>query len=61
MHHLIAVERRLAEVEANARTYAQKCDEERRHHLTHSGARGPGFYAAAEGLCAVRTIIRRAK
>jgi hypothetical protein len=57
MHELIRHERELKRIGSNAESYRRECETIRRNGLQHPGRRPPDFYAATEGMCAVRKIM----
>jgi hypothetical protein len=57
MHDAIRLERERKMIEARAENYLYACEKTRRDGLQHPGRRSPDFYAATEGMCAVRKIM----
>ena len=60
MHALIAAERRIAEIERNARSYAGDCRRIREQSLPTGDRPSADFDRATEGLNAARIILREA-
>lgn len=58
-HEQIKLEARLRQIEANAKHYAERCEQERRASLPYRFDRPlASFHKANEGLCAVKIILK---